>query len=452
MAETLVKRNAELNDTINLIVTVVNQNYSSAFVQQLTKALNPTGNKLDFMRRLFDYVCRNVRYELDPQGREKVFKPSTTVANGKGDCKKMTVLIASVLKAAGIEPLLKHVYYSGENYTHVYVIVPYPQLPNYVTLDPVNDCKFNQEVKYSSANIYDLKGNRMDLYTGNKPSYKANFKSNVNAAAGGIESDLAITMGCNVMGATEAEILVEDLMSGIGASARKQQRQAQRQERRNERKEKRGERKENRQETLNKIKNKIKNVVKKVGIAPARAAFLTIVRLNLMKIANKLAAAWIKDKNKVTVFWQKVGGDVEELKKVIMSGSKQQITGIGQFDPATQAIITAATPILVAAIKLIKDLKAGKDEGGTEDEDLDELEEDAIDGVDEAPEAPPGDDEPSLGGFDVTALLQPFNLFKFGFIYFPAAAFFAAQHPIIFVSVCALGIADTIGILPKYNK
>ncbi len=105
---------------------------------------------------------------------------------------------------------------------------------------------------------------------------------------------------------------------------------------------------------IKKAFQKFKGKVAKVGLAPARGAFLTLVSLNALKLAKKLAKGWQKDPEKIKSFWRKFGGDPDKLKKAIIKGSKTQIQGIGF---ALESAIATATPIIVAATKLMKELK-----------------------------------------------------------------------------------------------
>lgn len=165
------QKNATVHDTLDLIVDFVIQYSHDGFAMEVVRKLSPVTDKNKFLRDLFDYYCRNVEYLLDPEGIEQVYTPARTIYEGKGDCKKAAIFLASVLKAAGIEPVLKHVYYSGNDiYTHIYVIVPDPDIHNYITLDPTNNCEYNSEVKYDHGTLHFLNGEKMELRAMGKPS------------------------------------------------------------------------------------------------------------------------------------------------------------------------------------------------------------------------------------------------------------------------------------------
>lgn len=101
--------------------------------------------------------------------------------------------------------------------------------------------------------------------------------------------------------------------------------------------------------------------VAKVAVAPARAAFLTVVSLNALRLATKMVRVWQQPNGKETLtkFWQGFGGDINKLKKAIIKGSKTQISGdeIGSASAVTAALATA-TPIIVALVPIIKNFRA----------------------------------------------------------------------------------------------
>lgn len=99
--------------------------------------------------------------------------------------------------------------------------------------------------------------------------------------------------------------------------------------------------------------------VKKIGAAPARGAFLGLVRLNALKLATKLAGAIKKDPSKVQKFWLRVGGKYEELKKTVSKASGQTLSGYEEAQVASvtlAAAIATATPVLAMAFALFKEL------------------------------------------------------------------------------------------------
>lgn len=95
-------------------------------------------------------------------------------------------------------------------------------------------------------------------------------------------------------------------------------------------------------------------VVLKVAAAPARGAFLTLVRLNIFGLANKIKQLWKNKPASLRNFWEGKGGRIDALVKAAeAAGKKKKGKVIGELGTTT-AIITAASPILVAIISLFK--------------------------------------------------------------------------------------------------
>lgn len=117
------------------------------------------------------------------------------------------------------------------------------------------------------------------------------------------------------------------------------------------------------------VGQKVVKTVAKVGLAPSRGSFMLLVRLNVFGLAKGLAKAWNKNSSNIKRFWSDLGGDPEELKKVIKTGSKMAVNGIGAIksyyrrngyigvEPvttATAAAVASATPIIVKVVDLLK--------------------------------------------------------------------------------------------------
>jgi hypothetical protein len=142
-------------------------------------------------------------------------------------------------------------------------------------------------------------------------------------------------------------------MQGVGIGRRKSKA-----ERKQARKERKAKRQERRKEKGSRIA--------KIGLAPARAAFLKAVQLNALKLAEKLARIYKKDSTKLFEFWRKFGGDTDKLKQAIEKGIKQKLAGIGVVGLA--AGLSAALPIIMTVLKLLKDMGLSKGDEEADDE------------------------------------------------------------------------------------
>lgn len=351
--EVLYKANAAIPDTIDLIAKMIRDHYNTKFVTDLVnETLGPNTRDEVFIRRVFDFVADNITYIDDPtrtgeDGHESVWQPATTISQKQGDCKKMTVLIGCILKNATIEPLLKHVFYDDEDFTHIYIIVPWPQLPKYLVVDPVNDKKYNKEVRYSHGSVFDLKGNKMNLYMGNKPTSgtgRYGFKSGFGLPVTQIDMDLyGSARGIAGTSQEDQDNILEDLFSSDGNATMGKKTKEERKARR----------------------EKAKQVFKGVSLAIPRGAFLVLVDFNALKLADKLTLGYVRDAKSVGDFWEKVGGNVNELVKAMKHGAGKRTSGPGMGIVVAATIATAiatATPIIIAATELLKKLKAAGDQ------------------------------------------------------------------------------------------
>ena len=300
----LHKKNATVDDTLALIIDFVREYSADGFAKSVAKRLHATyPDKHDFLRALFDYYCRNIEYCLDPDGIEQVYTPARTISEGKGDCKKASIFLASVLQAAGIEPVLKHVFYKGnDQYTHIYVIVPDPDLDNYIVLDPTNDCKYNSEVQYSTGTLYFLNGKKMELRAMGNPNGDGGY-----VEVGWSET---LTAGCNnMMG--QLEDLSVNMMGKKGfhpirtivhALAESKQ--------------------------LAKVlpkgsMHKLEQLVN-IPLDQQRGSFLLALKHNLEGLADHTAAVLGKDPKAFDKVWSDLGGkDPNDVKKAILEGAKK---------------------------------------------------------------------------------------------------------------------------------
>lgn len=127
------------------------------------------------------------------------------------------------------------------------------------------------------------------------------------------------------------------------------------------------------QERKAKRKAKIKKFSKKaikIGMAPARKAFLGLIKLGKktekflkFNLAKKLAPIWKYDNGaELTKFWAKFGGNPDELKNAIIKGGAT-ING-ASFGVATEVLVTSASPIIVALVQLIATFNKKKKANG----------------------------------------------------------------------------------------
>ena len=335
-----VKHGATSSDVINFIVGEVNKHAQTPFAKFVVKKLsfgNPTRD--EFIKRVFDYVCHSVNYLRDPHGKEIIFTPKLLINRGRGDCKKQTLFIATILKAAGIEPILKVISYGGKDWEHIYVTAKNSR-GEIIILDPVNDKKYNQEIRHKHGQEFYLNGKKSNIMNdlvsmGNKHNEQNEFARALHHSTRNILGDCHNTftpdfaLRKNWQGAMHGD--VDDYFSHIGES------------------EYIGKAKKH------KLKDLVKKLVKKgknVGFAPMRAAFLGLLLLGKalehtplkLHLGKKLALLYEKDASVINKFWSDFGGDPDKLKKTILKGMKAGgVHGDGNISGDGIGIVTATT-------------------------------------------------------------------------------------------------------------
>ena len=399
-----VSPDATGDETVKLIVKTINTYSQSPFVKKTVEILKKQSpDRISFLKNLFGVACKNVKYLADEPGHEVVYTPLLLMRMGKGDCKKFTVFIGAVLKAAGYDGVPKVVNYDpGKDWEHIYIISRNPD-GTYITLDPVNHCKFNKEVRYAKARLNYLDATNSNIMDGNKLSLMGNlptdmdatkFMSGVNESANSLLDDLSAISGTGcrrsyhnrtalqglrdeyINGVNDENTINgdEESMNGIGAIGIAR-RKAQGSKRPAKTKKSKEEKKAKRKKLFHKLKK----------FAPAllttRLAFLSLVKLGgaLQKmkglhinLAKHLAEA-MQDPNRAKPLldiWYRFGGEKEALMKAIAQAGKSKMHGVGSPEEmlaltmsgtigvapavAAAAVITAATPILIPVIKMLK--------------------------------------------------------------------------------------------------
>lgn len=86
---------------------------------------------------IFNYLLDKTRYVVDEPGYQFIKSPARLIEDGVGDCKSMTIFIASCLHCLGIRHTIRFVNFDGgSQYTHVYPIA-YDERGRAIILDAV---------------------------------------------------------------------------------------------------------------------------------------------------------------------------------------------------------------------------------------------------------------------------------------------------------------------------
>ena len=238
-------------------------------------------------RNIFNYLMNHLTYIAD--GEEQIIKlPSALLKKKIGDCKSYSLFTASVLENLSIPYTIVYTSYNSNPIPqHVYIITQKGCI-----IDAVYG-KFNQE---------------------KPPTFKYKKNMNVRYMAG-------INGNCGCSG---------DCGCGLGAKITLVS------------KEKRQKAKADLKQVAAKTQATIKTTAKKVGqgaktigLAPARAMFMTLISLNVDGFASKLSK--INTTNLLNS-WLKLGGDRTKLASAISKGASRPSKKLG-FLPKLKKII-----------------------------------------------------------------------------------------------------------------
>lgn len=291
-----------------------------AAVEQIKPLVNKSGQSKDEPLKAALYfgnlVKKITKYKKDGLDTQLIVLPRRMPGN-MADCKSFALFNVAAMAALGIPAGLRFASYRKNRIpTHVY---------NYIV---INGKKFG----YDST--------LPNLHESKKFSYLRDMK-------------VAYLHGVPTM--VEDTSLISSAYIGKKRREKKQQRKEQRKQRREERRA---------------AGKGFGQKLKKVSLAPARGAFLGLVRLNFRGIASKLVRLNNKNPKRLKDFWLKLGGDFNKLiaaasdgnRKAPLFGSK----GVGAYtnndfigdylgEPATAAsLIVAAGSVLLAIQKLFK--------------------------------------------------------------------------------------------------
>jgi hypothetical protein len=301
----LAKPNGNTYDIIEALVNITPQAIQNVkpYINKLVKI---TGNACIDAKNIATYIRKNVTYKADGYENQNIQLPGRLINDTKtGDCKSFSLLFCSMMKAAGHKAGYRFASYRKNKIpTHVYNWFICDN--NFYTFDTCVP-----SLKESPRHTY-IKDMDVNYLTG--PDYDY------------------------ITGKAERQ-------------AARAARKAKRQERRKEGK-------------------GFFQGVKKITLAGPRNAFRFIVSLNVRGLAKNLSIAVEKDKSKVEGFWKKLGGKFDggdSLMQSINTGKNKKALfgekkGVSGYDDepyigiAVETAIASATPIVIAAKKLLADL------------------------------------------------------------------------------------------------
>jgi ElaB/YqjD/DUF883 family membrane-anchored ribosome-binding protein len=303
-----IKRDADVAATVAFIPKVVFETLGDT--SRIAKLLK--GNTLDeTCENIWDFVHEHIQYAKDKDGVEQIRRPARAWHDRvRGvDCDCYTVFISSILTNLNIPHIYRITKYKNRSYfQHIYPIVPTSD-DGYITIDCVVNA-YNYEEPYTEKKDTPMKLNYLN----------------------GIESEQEESLM-----ATDANVDTYDLMGaddfdGMGKL------------------------------NFNKIKEGLTKVVHLANrLNPAtgllRAGILVSMKLNLMKIANRIRYAYLSEEQaqakhldmdkfhklkKILTKLEKIfygaGGKPENLKKAILTGKgnrDHEVSGLGMVADTT---------------------------------------------------------------------------------------------------------------------
>lgn len=360
-----------------------NQELQNVIVKNFLNAVNEVkpfaqdfkGNTvLRTCENIFNFLSANINYKSDGKYLQNNRLPSNFLKTKSGDCKSYALFTAAILYVIygqSVTILLKLVCF--DNYkvpSHIYVEVV-DNHSNAITIDATIPY-FNKESKFISFKyinpingkqtpmkvITSINGNPINHNPINYDDYQP-FIYNIPVSQN--ETTNVDYKIIEKNGEAYSLPINGELFNKLKAKAQKLVESA----------------KETAAEALKNGKT--------IVLAPARGAFLALVALNVHNLASIIynsvqqgSRNYIQNTAKYKDLWLKFGGNWEQFVKVVNEGRQKKplfgVEGTPINEPITVAsAIAAATPIIIAIVKLIKEIKNDKDSDNLENSFTDSL-------------------------------------------------------------------------------
>jgi len=271
---TVAKINGDTYDIIEALIDITPQAINQV-KPNINKLINLTGNAYKDALLIAAYIRKNIVYKQDGYNNQNIQLPGRLINTKKGDCKSFSLLFCSMMKAAGHEAGYRFASYRPNKIpTHVYNWILYKN--NLLTFDTcVKTLKESPRHTY----IKDMNINYLSAPELTIPEF----------------ADALIKKGL-----TKAQI-------GPMIQAEVDRRNALYQATKN-----------------TGFLDRIKETGKKVTLAPARIAFLALVRLNFRSLATRFVLLGQKDSKE---FWEEYGGEYDALQRAIDAGKNKRPVG-----------------------------------------------------------------------------------------------------------------------------
>ena len=275
------------------------------------------GNAEKTAKYLFNFLKKNVDYDIEPERRQTVKSPGAIIAEGKGDCKHYASFIngvAQALKRKGYDIDSYYMFVAdspGREVHHVFAVVTEPSSGAEYWDDPVLNF-FNERPRFFNAKKL------------NMPVYE------ISGTEYGPGRNMPMVAGGYGIGKKKGGFF-HNLAHGLAVDAQNTAKGA--------------------QQTL----KKVESVVLEVAGELARNAVLALTDINAFDLARRMAAGNL---NGLFAKWHSIGGDPGKLKNAINNGLKhahnsQHIAGVGDTTPTSSGPQTHTNALAALANTLI---------------------------------------------------------------------------------------------------
>ncbi len=110
-------------DTADIMVEIANTFKLSWHQTQAVAGQFRGQNRTETCKNIYDFLRKNIRYQLDPIGVQFSKTPDRVIYDGFSDCKGYSILTASILRNSGIPFAFRFVSFkANQTPTHVYVV------------------------------------------------------------------------------------------------------------------------------------------------------------------------------------------------------------------------------------------------------------------------------------------------------------------------------------------
>lgn len=319
----------------------------------------------DTLQKLFNFCKENIKYKIESSDKQSLKTPSAILIQGYGDCKQYSQFIGGILDAINrnsrkLDLCYRFTSYKNDkNIQHVFVVIKVNGREVFIDpvlnyLDEKKNYTFKKDKKMS---LYSISG--LDDEIG-----QARKKRLPNSIRPVKKRPVKVVPGTKLIAPKSVidKVRVKNPRIPVDKLTVKIMQQAKKDNKFSALKAPVGKKQPKRKRglkalSIRKVTTGVKKVALKVGLAPARNAFLLLVRLNVLKLGTKLAPAF----SRFAPQWVKLGGNANKLKSAIEKGQKSKVSGTDCYTNsvgavATGSVMAVALPIILKVQKFLEGL------------------------------------------------------------------------------------------------